>query len=105
MTIFDQREKVEVIASQNFRYDSYLGYQYILERVDVEGKCGLVCVEEQEDCGSHAKVVLEPIYDEIKVRRISTSKANYDRYVVVADGNPIGRFTMVLNEWIPVCRN
>ncbi len=101
MTIFNTSEKVEFIATQNFRYDNYSGYKYYLERVDVEGKCGLVCVEEQESCGAHSTVLLQPIYNDIKVCKISTIKANYDRYVVFANGKRIGEFTMVLNEWIP----
>jgi hypothetical protein len=103
MTIFDASENIQLIAQQNFRYDSYSGYKYYLERVDVKGKCGLVCVEEQENYGTHATVVLQPIYNNIKVCKISTVKANYDKYVVFADGNRIGEFTMVLNEWIPQC--
>ncbi len=101
MTIFDANEKVESIATQNFKYDSYSGYKYNLERVDVKGKCGLVCVEEQESWGSHATILLQPIYNDIKVCKISTSKANYDKYVVYANGKRRGEFTMVLNEWIP----
>ena len=105
MTIFDTNETVEFIATQNFRYDNYSGYQYYLERVDVQGKCGLVCVEEVENCGTHATVVLNPIYNDIKVRKISTLKANYDKYAVFANGNKIGEFTMVLNAWVPHCNN
>jgi hypothetical protein len=105
MTIFKNNEKVEVIASQTFRYDSYSGSQYFLERVDVDGKCGLVCVEDQENCSTHARVVLEPVYNEIKICKISTRKANFDRYAIFANGEKIGNFTMVLNEWIPVCKN
>jgi hypothetical protein len=105
MTIFDKSEKVECIATQIFRYDSYTGYQYYLERVNVNGKFGLVCVEEQENCGAHSKVVLQPVYGDIKVRKISTRKANYDRYAVFVNGKKAGDFTMVLNEWIPVCHN
>lgn len=105
MTIFDTTEKVEFIAAQNFRYDSYSGHQYYLERVDVKGKCGLVCVEEVENGGTHSQVILPPIYNEIKVCKISTPKANYDRYAVIANGKKIGDFTMVTNEWIPLCNN
>ena len=105
MTIFTPGEKVEVVASQNFRYDNYSGYQYYLERVDVDGKCGLVCVENLEDCGSHSKVILDPVYHEIKLNKMSTPKAHYDRYTVFADGQRMGTFTMVLNEWIPLCNN
>jgi hypothetical protein len=105
MTIFEASEKVELIAQQNFRYDNYSGYKYYLERVDVKGKCGLVCVEEQENCGSHATVVLQPIYNDIKICKISTPKANYDKYVVYANGKRLGEFTMVINEWIVQCNN
>src|SRR6185503_10199423 len=92
MTIFDANEKVEFIAAQNFHYDNYSGYQYYLERVDVKGKCGLVCVEELENCGTHARVLLPPIYNEIRISKVSTRKANYDRYVVFANGNRVGEF-------------
>ena len=50
MIIFDTNEKVELIATQNFHYDNYSGYKYYLERVDVQGKSGLVCVEDVENC-------------------------------------------------------
>lgn len=100
MTLFDANEKIELIAAQNFRYDNYSGYQYYLERVDVQGKCGLVCVEEVENCGTHARVLLEPIYNDIKICKISTIKANYDRYIVFANGTRVGHFTMVTNEWV-----
>ena len=105
MTIFDENEKVEFIASQTFRYDSYSGYQYYLERVDVKGKCGLVSVEELENCGTHARVLLQPIYNNITISKISTRKANYDRYVVFANGNRVGEFTMVTNEWVTLSEN
>ena len=105
MTIFATNEKVEFIATQKFHYDSYSDYQYYLERVDVGGKCGLVCVEELENDGCHPRVVLPPIYKEIEIRKTSTTKANFDRYVVFADGNRVGEFTMVLNCWIPQCNN
>ena len=105
MTIFDPNEKVEFIASQSFHYDNYSGYQYYLERISVQGKSGLVCVEELENCVTHAKIILEPIYNDIKVHKISTPKANYDKYEVFADGKMIGQFTLVLNEWIPCCNN
>ncbi len=105
MTIFDSNEKVEFIAAQNFHYDNYSGYQYYLERVDVEGKCGLVCVEELENGGTHSTVLLQPIYNDIKIHKISTMKANYDRYEVFADGSMLGKFTLVRNEWILRCEN
>lgn len=105
MTLFDANEKVEFIAAQNFHYDNYSGYQYYLERVDVQGKCGLVCVEEVENCGTHTRVLLEPIYTDIKIRKISSSKANYDRYTVFANGRRVGHFTMVTNEWVTMSDN
>jgi len=105
MTIFDANEKVEFIAAQNFHYDNYSGYQYYLERVDVKGKCGLVCVEELENCGTHARVLLPPIYNDIKISKVSTRKANYDRYVVFANGDRVGEFTMVTNEWVTMSEN
>ena len=105
MTFFDVNEKIEFIATQNFHYDSYAGYQYYLERVDVNGKRGLVCVEEVQGCGTHSTVILEPVYNDIQIRKISTPKANFDRYVVVADGKKVGDFTMVLNAWVPYSKN
>lgn len=101
MTLFDSGEKMQLIATQNFHYDNYSGCQYHLEKIEVNGKCGLICVEELEAFGSHSKVLLQPVYQEISVRKISTPKANYDRYTVIADGNRIGDFTMVLNAWVP----
>lgn len=101
MTIFDSSEKVELIATQNFHYDNYSGYQYHLERVEVKGKCGLVCVEEVENCGTHSRIILPPVYEDIKVNKISTIKANYDRYAVFANGSRIGDFTLVLIAWVP----
>jgi len=105
MIIFAASEKVEFIATQKFHYDNYSGYQYSLERVDVAGKCGLVCVEELENGGNHPRIILPPIYDEIEIWKISTTKANFDKYAVFADGERIGEFTMVLNCWIPRCNN
>ena len=101
MTLFATNEKVELVATQSFKYDNYYGCQYSLERIDVNGKCGLACVEEQENCATHAKVLLPPVYEEIRVRKISTPKANYDRYAVFANGDRVGEFTMVLNSWVP----
>jgi hypothetical protein len=105
MTIFNASEKVEFVATQNFKYDSYSGSRYCLERVNVDGKCGLIYVEEQENCGTHSRVLLQPIYHDIKVCKVSTSKANFDKYVVYANGKRLGEFTMVLNEWILQCNN
>ena len=105
MTIFNAGEKVEVIACQSLRYDNYCGCEYFLERVEVAGRSGLVCVEDLENGGSHAMVILDPVYREIRACKVSTPKANYDRYSVFADGKLIGTFTMVLNEWIPLSNN
>ncbi len=105
MSIFAVNEKVEFIATQKFHYDNYSGYQYYLERVNVGEKCGPVCVEELENGCLHPRVILPPIYEEIEIRKISTPKANFDKYVVFADGNRVGEFTMVLNCWIPQCNN
>ena len=48
----------------------------------------------------HATVLLRPVYSDIRVCKISTPKANYDRYAVFANGDMIGSFTMVTNEWV-----
>ncbi len=100
MAIFDPSEKVEQIATQTLNYDKYSCCQYFLERIDVHGKYGLVCVEEVEDCGTHSKILLQPIYDEITVSKVSGSKALYDRYAVFANGAKVGEFTLVLNSWV-----
>ena len=105
MTLFDIDEKVEFIAGQNFHYDNYSGYEYYLERVNVRGKCGLVCVQELENCGTHPKVLLQPIYNDIQITKVSPPKANYDRYTVFANGSLVGQFTMVTNEWITINNN
>jgi hypothetical protein len=101
VTIFDSSEKVEQIATQCKHYDSYHGCQYYLERVDVNGKYGLACEEVLDDCGSHSKILLQPIYNEITIRKISSEKAIYDKYAVFANGNRVGEFTLVLNAWVP----
>ena len=101
MTIFDASEKVEYLAVQSLHYDQYAGCRYFLERVNVQGKCGLVCGEEVDDCGIHSKVVLQPIYHDIEIRKISSPKAKYDKYAVFADGHKVGQFTLVLNAWVP----
>ena len=101
MTIFTDKEKIEPLAAQSLHYDRYSGCQYFLERVRVEGKCGLVCGEELGEHLTHWKVLLPPIYDEIGVRKISSHKAIYDKYAVFADGNKVGQFTLVLNAWVP----
>ncbi|SRR6266498_1901112 len=102
MTIFDSTEKVEFIATQCLHYDNYQGCEYYLERVDVKGKCGLVCREVLDSCGCHAKIILQPIYNDIKVHKISSDKAIYDKYEVFANGSKIGQFTLVLNSWVPL---
>ena len=101
MTIFDSKEKIELLATQTLHYDSYHGCRYFLERVDVNGKYGLACEEVLDDCGSHSKMILRPIYNEIKISKISSCKAIYDRYAVFADGIKVGEFTLVLNAWVP----
>jgi hypothetical protein len=101
MTIFDSSEKVEYIATQTMHYDRYCSCRYFLERVDVQGKYGLVCEEELENCGTHSHVILPPIYNEIHIRKISSAKAIYDKYVVFANGREVGQFTLGLNEWVP----
>ena len=102
MTIFDSNEKVEFLAAQCLHYDRYVDCQCFLKRVNVDGKYGLVYGEESSERGSHAKVLLEPIYDEISIRKISSHKAIYQKYVVYANGTRIGQFTLVLNAWVPI---
>lgn len=102
MTIFNSNEKVEFLATQCLHYDRYIDCRCYLERVNVDGKYGLVCGEESEEYGSHAKVLLEPVYDQIEIRKISSRKAIYDKYAVFANGTKIGQFTLVLNSWVPV---
>lgn len=101
MTIFDTKEKIELLATQTLHYDSYHACQYFLERVDVNGKYGLACEEVLDDCGCHSKIILRPIYDEIRISKISSRKAIYDKYAVFANGSKIGEFTLVLNAWVP----
>ncbi|HSL28101.1 MAG TPA: hypothetical protein VK900_02780 [Anaerolineales bacterium] len=100
MTIFDATEKVKFLARQSLHYDRYAGCNYCLERVDVNGKCGLVYLEETDQGGTRARILLEPIYNDIKVDKISSPKAMYDEFTVYADGNRIGQFTLVLNAWV-----
>lgn len=102
MTIFQLNEKVEFLATQCLHYDRYLDCRCFLERVEVGGKYGLVCGEESNEFGTHSKVLLAPIYDEISIRKISSCKAIYDKYAVFADGRKVGLFTLVLNAWVPV---
>ena len=67
MTIFDSNEKVEFLATQCLHYDRYIDCQCYLERVNVDGKYGLVCGEQSAEHETHSKVLLEPIYDEIEI--------------------------------------
>jgi hypothetical protein len=101
VTIFDRNEKIEYIATQSLHYDKYQGCQYYLERIDVNGKFGLACEEVLDDCGCHSKILLQPVYNEIKILKISSEKAIYNKYAVFADGNKVGEFTLVLNAWVP----
>jgi hypothetical protein len=102
MTIFDSNEKVEFLATQCLHYDRYIDCQCFLERVDVNGRYGLVCGEESEERGTHARIILEPIYNEIEIHKISGPKAIYKKYAVFADGDQIGQFTLILNAWVPL---
>jgi len=102
MSIFDTNEKVEFIARQSLHYDRYAGRQYFLERVEVNGKYGLVCGEQSDECGMHFRVLLPAVYDEIRVSRISSNKAIYSKYVVYANGIKVALFTFVLNSWVPI---
>jgi hypothetical protein len=104
-TFFSQGEHIEDIAIQNFKYDKYDGRLCCLERVEVNGKYGLACKEEGEDGAKHTHILLQPVYDEIHIRKISSPKANYDRYAVFADGEQVGAFTMVTNSWVEVSKN
>lgn len=101
MTIFDPAERVDFIAVQSLHYDQYAGCEYFLERVDVDGKCGLVCGEQSDEYGNHSRIILPPIYQKIEVSKISSPKAIYDKYAVFADGDRVGQFTLVLNAWVP----
>ena len=101
MTIFDANEKVEFLATQSLDYDRYIDCKCFLELVDVNGKYGLVCGEESDEYGSHSKVLLEPIYDDLTIRKISSHKAIYNKYAVFANESQIGEFTLVLNAWVP----
>ena len=101
MTLFDTNKNGKILATQSLHYDRYAGCQYFLERVDINGKCGLVCGKEVDNGWTQAKGLLEPVYSDIQVHRLSSQKAIYDRYAVIADGSPIGQFTLVLNAWVP----
>jgi hypothetical protein len=68
--------------------------------VEVDGKCGLVCGEELDEHETHSKILLEPIYAEINVNKISSHKSLYDKYAVSANGIKTGECTLVLNAWV-----
>jgi len=104
MAIFNSSAKVEYLATQCLNYDRYSCCRYFLERVDVQGKYGLVCGEESEGCGGHSTILLQPVYNEIRVCKISSPKALYDKYAVFVNGSQMGIFTLVLNSWVP-CTN
>ena len=102
MTIFNQNEKVECLAVQNLNYDRYCCRHYFLERVDVNGKYGLVCGEQDDEYGTHEKVLLPPVYNDIKIVKISSCKAIYEKYMIYANGDQIGQFTLGRNSWVPI---
>jgi hypothetical protein len=102
MTIFDTSEKAEFLATQSLNYDRYSCCVYFLERVEVDGKFGLVCGEQSDEYGIHAKVLLPPVYNDIQITKISSPKAIYDKYIIFANGIRIGQFTLGLNAWMPL---
>jgi hypothetical protein len=102
MTIFNEREKVELLARQCMHYDRYCSRTFFLERVDVNGKVGLVCGEQSDEFGTHENVLLPPVYNEIHVMKISSPKAIYKKYIVFANGDKIGQFTLGRNAWVPM---
>ena len=102
MTTFSTNEKAEFLATQSLNYDRYSCCLYFLKRVDVDGKYGLVCGEQSDEYGTHAKVLLPPVYQEIRITKISSTRAIYDKYVIIADGDKIGQFTLGLNAWVPM---
>lgn len=102
MNIFDPEEQVEFLARQTLHYDRYAGRQYLLERVQVHDKYGLICVEQSDEYGTHTKVLLPPVYDEIHVTKMSSHKAIFNKYVVYANGIKVALFTMVRDEWVPI---
>lgn len=102
MNIFNAEEKIEFLARQTLHYDRYAGRQYLLERVEVDHKYGLICVEQSDEYGSHTKVLLPPVYDEIHVTKISSHKAIFNKYVIYANGIKMALFTMIRNEWVPI---
>ncbi len=101
MCIFDPSERVDFLAAQSLHYDRYAEHQYFLERVEVNGKYGLVCGEQSDEAGMHTKVLLPAVYDEIHVSKISSNKAIYKKYAVSANGAKVAQFTLVLNAWVP----
>lgn len=106
MCIPDPNEKTVFLATQSLGYDRYVEHFYFLERVEVNGKYGLSCGEQLGECGVHTKVLLPTTYDEIKISKISSCKANYKKYAVFADGTQVAQFTLVLNSWVPIlCSN
>jgi hypothetical protein len=70
--------------------------------VEVNGKYGLICGEQSDEYGMHTRVLLPAVYNEIKVLKISSNKAIYNKYVVFANGIKVGIFTFVLNAWVPI---
>jgi hypothetical protein len=102
MTMSYTTEKVEFLARQTLHYDRYTGRQYFLERVEANGKYGLICGEKSDEYGTHLRVLLPAVYHEIKVLKISSNKAIYKKYVVYADGIKVALFTLVLNSWVPI---
>lgn len=106
MSTFDPNEKVEFLARQTLHYDRYAGRQFFLERVEVDGKYGLICVEQSDEYGAHTQVLLPPIYDEIHITKMSSDRAVYKKFVVFADGVKVALFTLVQNTWVPIpCLN
>lgn len=102
MSIFDPNEKFVFLARQCLHYDRYFEHQYFLERVEVNGKYGLVCGEQSDESVVHTRVLLPAEYNEIEVTKISSNRANYKKYVVTADGIKVAQFTLVLNAWVPI---
>lgn len=102
MTIFKMNENIEFLAAQCLNYDRYDCCTYFLERVQVDGKYGLVCGEQSDEYGKHEKVLLPAVYNEIKITKISSSRAIYEKYVVFANGDKVGQFTLGLNAWVPM---
>ena len=102
MNNFHVEEKIEFLARQTLHYDRYAGRQYLLERVEVDHKYGLIRVEQSDEYGTHTKVLLPPVYDEIHVTKISSDKAIFNKYVIYANGIKLALFTMVRDEWVPI---